>query len=967
MGVALELVGAGGLEVNPMVKSNNKAEAVRVNIRFRPLQSWEREALESRGVSTTEPFLCQGNTVVDKVGHRRPFAYDSVLPIGTSQTEVYEQCAKKYVTDFYNGFDVTIFAYGQTGSGKTYTMMGPASDPGVTSRIIEDVFLSKSTYAKDRPDDPDAAKRKINIDACFYEIYNEAVNDLVEPQNRNLDVRYYGKGSTPFVEGLSRWTMNSAAECQALISRGNQNRKVVKTEMNPESSRSHSVFQLFLSVVEPDGHVTASPSLVLADLAGSERIEKSGVKGVHLAEANAINLSLMSLSNCINALTTGKLPQFRESVLTLILKNALGGTSKVSLIVAANPHPENRDETMSALKFGARCKMVKNKVVAKVTKSIKQLEAELEGLTKEIELLRSLYSQVEAHHKEAHPDCGFVPSQQLELQEDEESADVLDDSSRNEIISHHESEMEGLMAEIQALPEGEEKAAKEKELQSMQDSLDQIHRDADGEQDGCCKKSGAVAMGNMAEMIHTMTTLQAKLEKAKSKRESTKGELQIAKGRIASLEAENQKLTSKFDGYKRAYETEAKREAAEAQGLLEAAQTEIEEAKRALKKEQLSKSEVESQLVGAKEMSSQMEQKHSDQLTAIEEANVADANEQKIRLEGEKDKIQSSLQTEIENLQQSLYAVKDDSSASALEEQKARDRQVSLLEEQITAEQSKGQEWHFVAVTYKSQVRSAKAKILAAEQNLDASREKAMQDQIQSTERFGTVQAQLNDRESELQQAQDQLILKRAEVDKLFSDLSVNQENLATEQKEKKTIKENLQAFKNQATMEKTMRDDLEASLGGVDVFQRAIRCNELEMEVARLGRLNWILDYRLRSATHGMVVDVTTYHPRAVITGFIKSKGTLTWSNKFFRTEYNAETRIGSLTQYPDDEKPKVEDRWNFSQIENIVFDIEEQYISLYPHGVEDPIRLYAPDEGQFYQWANFLYFRIFPPNFDL
>ena len=95
-----------------------------------------------------------------------------MLPIGTSQTEVYEQCAKKYVTDFYNGFDVTIFAYGQTGSGKTYTMMGPASDPGVTSRIIEDVFLSKSTYAKDRPDDPDAAKRKINIDACFYEIYN---------------------------------------------------------------------------------------------------------------------------------------------------------------------------------------------------------------------------------------------------------------------------------------------------------------------------------------------------------------------------------------------------------------------------------------------------------------------------------------------------------------------------------------------------------------------------------------------------------------------------------------------------------------------------------------------------------------------------------------------------------------------------------------------------------------------------
>lgn len=535
----------------------------------------------------------------------------------------------------------------------------------------------------------------------------------------------------------------------------------------------------------------------------------------------------------------------------------------------------------------------------------------------------------------------------------------------------------------------------------MQDSLEQIYRDADSKQ-GDDAMRGSVAMGNMAEMIHTMTELEAKLEKAKNKRDSTKGELQIAKGRIASLEAENQKLTSKFDGYKRAYETEAKREAAEAQGILEAAQTEIDEAKRALMKEQLSKSEAESQLsdikaelaatraemlkaqqqteatkdkvsqlntelAGAKEMSSQMEQKHLEQLTAIEEAHVAEANEQKIRLEGEKEKVKSSLQTEIENLQQSLYAVKDDSSAAVLEEQKARDRQVSLLEEQISAEQTTGQEWHFVAVTYKSQVRSAKAKIEAAEQKLDASREKAMQDQVQSNERFSAVQTQLNDRESELQQAQDQLILRRAEVDKLFSDLSGYSEDLAAEQKEKKTIQENLQAFKNQATMEKTMRDDLEASLGGVDVFQRAIRCNELEMEVARLGRLNWILDYQLRSATHGMVVDVTTYEPRAVFTGFIKRKGTLTWSNKFFRTQYNAETRIGSLTQYPDDQKNKVEDNWKFSHIENIVFDIEEQYISLYPHGVEDPVRLYVPDERQFYQWANFLYFRIFPPNFDL
>ena len=127
------------------------------------------------------------------------------------------------------------------------------------------------------------------------------------------------------------------------------------------------------------------------------------------------------------------------------------------------------------------------------------------------------------------------------------------------------------------------------------------------------------------------------------------------------------------------------------------------------------------------------------------------------------------------------------------------------------------------------------------------------------------------------------------------------------------------------------------------------------------------MLDYQLRSATHGMIVDVTTYKPDGMLSGCLQRKGRLNWNNKFFRIEKNPETGVATLVQHPDEQQNATDDQWEFSQIENLVFDIDEQYISIYPRNDGDPIRLHCVDEDAFNEWVNCLYFRVFPPDYIL
>lgn len=162
-----------------MAMPRGKSDAVQVNIRFRPLMEWEKEKMRQDGRTDVEsPFLLDGNTVIDRET-RKKFPYDTVLPYGMTQEEVYNHCAKDYVKDLMDGFNVTIFAYGTTGSGKTFTMAGEGDQPGITPRMVQDIFSAIETYGRDRADtDPAAVTRRIEVVCSYFEIYNGRIVSL---------------------------------------------------------------------------------------------------------------------------------------------------------------------------------------------------------------------------------------------------------------------------------------------------------------------------------------------------------------------------------------------------------------------------------------------------------------------------------------------------------------------------------------------------------------------------------------------------------------------------------------------------------------------------------------------------------------------------------------------------------------------------------------------------------------------
>jgi len=975
-----------------------------VNIRFRPLMKFELDKdpeLATRG----PPFQLSGNQVLDQEVNKK-WNYDTVMPYDTTQEQMYNAAAKGYVTDLMEGFNVTIFAYGTTGSGKTHTMQGDENSPGITPRMVGEIFEKIETYAQDRPDDPRASTRKIEVLCSYFEIYNEHVNDLIEPHNKNVQVRLIK--DRVIIEPLTKMKFTSAPAVMEFIRRGNGNRRVTATAMNPESSRSHSVFQLELRVMDSDGAIVSHPTLILADLAGSEDPRKSGVKGAALTEAININLSLGGIAACIKSLTTGaSYVPYRDYQITTVLKSALGGDSKVSLIVACNPHPSNKANTVSALRFATQCKKVKNKVVRKVVKSVSELEAEVEKLQAELATLRALLSQWEKHEREVHPDCGFKPQADFKLGGDEEEKVVIDSAEKieniNGLIEDTEAEIKEITETINDMEDGPDKEALVKELESKKLELGQLHQDREVAHEAVQSdtKDTTVKIGGSAEFLAQIADLQAENQKLRDNLEAKDGDLTALNTRIEVLDKENEGIQKKFSGMKKAYEgqlnramqdkkdsmADAENAMADIEHLLDAEKMKAQKFEKELEDLQHLLSNSKSETLKAQQETHAMQQEKADLQNAMnsmkteakavednyqeimktnEQEHVAEMNEAREKSETEKTQLKADLNEEIERLKASLQAVQVDSGKAAEETTAAWERQVAALKEEIERFKAEKGQWHFVAVTHKSQLRSAQTKATAAQGKLETARQQFQSELAESSSQREAIQQELNTKALGLQHAQEQLSKKEASENSLIEKLQVSvEENEVLRQKGKEAAEE-AQAYKNMAQVEVQSRQDLEDALGGVDVYQRAIKCNALEMEVSRLTKLNWILDYQLRSATHGIVVDVTTYEPRALLAGWMKRKGTFTYSNKYFRTEWDAEKKSGNLMQYDDDQKETVEATWSFGQVENIVFDIEDQIISLYLHGFEKPIILKVIDQDSFYAWANYLYFRVFPPSFD-
>ncbi|RIB10372.1 kinesin heavy chain [Gigaspora rosea] len=337
---------------------------IRVVCRFRPQNSREiREggvpiiSYDDNGESCRmEGKEFQGN-----------FTFDRIFPPETSQKSVFEESIKHIVDEVISGYNGTVFAYGQTGSGKTHTMMGNMDDEefkGLIPRIVEQIFQSII-------DSPPTIEYTVKV--SYMEIYMEKIRDLLNPQNDNLPV-HEEKNRGVYVKGLLEVYVGSVQEVYEVMKRGGSARIVAYTNMNAESSRSHSIFVITINQKNlADGSVK-SGKLSLVDLAGSEKVGKTGASGQTLEEAKKINKSLSALGMVINALTDGKSTHipYRDSKLTRILQESLGGNSRTTLIINSSPSSFNEAETLSTLRFGMRAKSIKNK--AKVNAELSPAE-----------------------------------------------------------------------------------------------------------------------------------------------------------------------------------------------------------------------------------------------------------------------------------------------------------------------------------------------------------------------------------------------------------------------------------------------------------------------------------------------------------------------------------------------------------------------------------------------------------------
>eukprot|EP00760_Papus_ankaliazontas_P001456 PhM_4_TR10480/c2_g1_i1/m.36548/K17914/KIF13; kinesin family member 13 len=380
-------------------------ESVRVYVRVRPFNSTE---LQLSGNERLRSIVWPKGPRVGLLNHNDNYVemdamtFDGVfwsvpesqqankhMEFATQQT-VFDACGDPALVNLFNGYNSCIFAYGQTGSGKTHTMMGYGEDPGLIPRICHELFDRVVAEQAKYPD------RKFEVVVNFFEIYNEKVKDLFAKQAddfKGLKVRNHPiKG--PFVEGLEAKVVKSAPECLKLIDKGSLNRTTKQTGMNDTSSRSHAIFKLEFSQSETEYDEDGAPvplnrsaQLNLVDLAGSERIKKSKVDAEKLIEATNINSSLTTLRKVIDALidiAKGKkaVPPYRESMLTWVLADSLGGNSRTIMVAAVSPHSNNQEETLSTLRYALRAKAIVNKVRANESKSSKRLREMKEEMEK---------------------------------------------------------------------------------------------------------------------------------------------------------------------------------------------------------------------------------------------------------------------------------------------------------------------------------------------------------------------------------------------------------------------------------------------------------------------------------------------------------------------------------------------------------------------------------------------------------
>ncbi|TKY87059.1 hypothetical protein EX895_003736 [Sporisorium graminicola] len=407
---------------------------IKVVVRCRPMNTREK----NRGASNLVEFVDQHQLVLQPPSNEAdskdnskatkkktmPFSFDRAYDENTEQDTLFQYIGVELLEHAFNGFNTCVFAYGQTGSGKSHSMVGYAEEKGLIpltcSRLFDDI--RDKTAA-----DPNL---KITVEVSYIEIYNEKVRDLLNPRNKgNLKVREH-PSLGPYVEDLSKLVVSSFRDVESLQDEGNKARTVAATNMNETSSRSHAVFTLVLTQkrfdVETKLEAEKVSRISLVDLAGSERANSTGATGARLKEGANINRSLTTLGKVIAALAAASsaadppkgakklkaasldsFVPYRDSVLTWLLKDSLGGNSKTAMIAAISP--ADYEETLSTLRYADQAKKIKNKAVVNEDPNAKLIRE----LKEELELLRTRVAGGGGIEGESSWDPSIPPEKQV--------------------------------------------------------------------------------------------------------------------------------------------------------------------------------------------------------------------------------------------------------------------------------------------------------------------------------------------------------------------------------------------------------------------------------------------------------------------------------------------------------------------------------------------------------------------------
>eukprot|EP00040_Diaphanoeca_grandis_P024807 m.136816 g.136816 ORF g.136816 m.136816 type:complete len:583 (+) comp29882_c1_seq1:146-1894(+) len=326
----------------------------------------------------------------------REYTFDHVLKSSTSQKNTYEKGPSAIVTQFLNGINGTIFMFGQTGSGKTFTMFGPDTDSssdicgtkvtrGVVPRAFNDVMDHCEFLRKHGVD--------CTLKLTYVEVLGNEVNNLIE-DGASVGA-WSGVAARTVLEGQASIEIKTKKEAEGWLKRGDENKRRAATAMNERSTRAHSV--IMLDLVKKVNDTEQHSQLVLADLGGSEQLKKSKAVGEELSNAIKINVGLLALKQCIDAVNTNGFVPYHASTLTQLLSGALGGDSRTTIVVTCSMAPEHASESMAALTFGQKSMNIQNKSVMNMkqgTSAIDAIDARLKHLEEKIKTSERWENQV---------------------------------------------------------------------------------------------------------------------------------------------------------------------------------------------------------------------------------------------------------------------------------------------------------------------------------------------------------------------------------------------------------------------------------------------------------------------------------------------------------------------------------------------------------------------------------------------